>query len=112
VLHAVDSTDNFSPTTLQTWGQLVSHRSFLICLGTVFGQPWLGYSNRQHFRTIREFATGNSPFVIDRSWTRQLVSTCPYGYLRKVGGNIKATQYDAALDDIAPDQQALLENPQ
>jgi cephalosporin hydroxylase len=112
VLLAVDGTENFSPATLQAWGGLVSHRSFLICLGTVFGQPWLGYSSRQHFRTIREFATGDSPFVIDRSWTRQLVSTCPYGYLRKVGGNITAARYDAALDDIAPAQRALLENPQ
>jgi cephalosporin hydroxylase len=112
VLYAVDSTNNFSPATLQTWGGLVSHRSFLICLGTVFGQPWLGYSSHQYFRTIREFATGDSPFVIDRSWTRQLVSTCPYGYLRKVGGNITAAQYDVALDDIAQDQPALLENLQ
>jgi cephalosporin hydroxylase len=112
VLFAVDSTDNFSAATLQTWGELVSHRSFLICLGTVFGQPWLGYSRRQYFRTIREFATGHCPFVIDRSWTRQLISTCPYGYLRKVGGKITAAQYDISLDDIAPDQPALLENLQ
>ncbi len=112
VLYAVESVDNFSSTTLQTWSSLVSHRSFLICLGTVFGQPWLGYSSRQYFRTIREFAAGDSPFVIDRSWTRQLVSTCPYGYLRKVGGKITAAQYDVALDDIAPDQPTLMENPQ
>ena len=111
-LFAVDSTDNFSPTTLKTWGDLVSHRSFLICLGTVFGQPWLGYSSRQHFRTIREFASGDSPFVIDRSWTRQLVSTCPYGYLRKVGGHITADQYDAAFDDIETGRSAFLENLQ
>jgi cephalosporin hydroxylase len=110
VLYAVHSTDNFSSATLQTWGELVSHRSFLICLGTVFGQPWLGYSRRQYFRTIREFATGKCPFVIDRSWTRQLISTCPYGYLRKVGGSITAAQCDISLDDIASDQPALLEN--
>ena len=110
VFFAVESTNNFSAATLQTWGGLVSHRSFLICLGTVFGQPWLGYSSRQYVRTIREFAAGDSPFVIDRSWTRQLVSTCPYGYLRKVGVNITAAQYDVTLDDIAPDQPALLEN--
>ena len=112
VLLDVSGMEDVSPATLQAWGRLVSHRSYLVCLGSVFGQPWLGYSSRQHFKAIREFTAGDSPFVVDRSLTRQLVSTSPFGYLRKVGGITSAASYDDALDNLAPDQPALLENPQ
>lgn len=112
VLHAAGNTRQFSLATLQTWGALVSHRSYLICVGTVFGQPWLGYSTRQHFKTLREFTEGDPTFVIDRSWTRQLITTCPYGYLRKIGGGMNAASYDAALDDLTPVSASRLENKQ
>jgi cephalosporin hydroxylase len=98
VLHA-PSGGTLAAASLQAWGALVSHRSWLICLGTLFGQPWLGYSTRQHLQAIREFTGDNPGFVIDRSWNRQLLSTCPCGYLRRVGGAVTATSYDAALDE-------------
>jgi cephalosporin hydroxylase len=112
VLHAAGSAVSFSLASLQAYGALVSYRSYLICLGTLFGQPWLGYSSRQHLQTIHEFTSGDSPFVIDRGWNRQLISTCPSGYLRKVGGTVTAANYDAALDELALDQPSLLENAQ
>ena len=112
VLLDVGGMEDVSLATLQAWGKLVSHRSYLVCLGSVYGQPWLGYSSRQHFKAIREFTAGDSPFVVDRSLTRQLISTSPYGYLRKVGGGTTAASYDDTLDNFAPDQPALLENPQ
>jgi cephalosporin hydroxylase len=110
VLHAAGSAASFSLASLQAYGALVSYRSYLICLGTLFGQPWLGYSSRQHLQTIHEFTGGDSPFVIDRGWNRQLISTCPSGYLRKVGGAVTAANYDAALDELALGQPSLLEN--
>lgn len=100
VLYAPMAQTSLTTPSLHAWGQLVSHRSWLICIGTVFGQPWLGYASQQHLHAIREFTAGNSPFVIDRSWNGQLLSTSPSGYLRKVGGAITAATYDATLDDI------------
>ena len=106
VLHVAGSASVFSVESLRAYGALVSYRSWLICLGTLFGQPWLGYSSHEHLQTIRQFSAGDSPFVIDRSWNRQLISSCPGGYLRKVGGGITAATYDATLDIIAPDASA------
>lgn len=104
VLHAAGDAKRFNGATLAAWGKLVSHRSYMICVGTVFGQPWLGYSTRQHYKTLREFTEGNPMFVIDRSWTRQLITTCPYGYLRKTGGGVKAASYDATLDEFGAEE--------
>lgn len=101
VLFAAEPAECFNQASLQALGTLVSHRSYLVCLGTVFGQPWLGYSTHQHLRTIHDFINSESAFVIDRSRHRQLITTCPSGYLRKVGGAVTASTYDAALDDIA-----------
>lgn len=112
VLHAAGDARHFNRPTLTAWGELVSHRSYMICVGTVFGQPWLGYSTRQHYKTLREFTEGNPMFVIDRSWTRQLITTCPYGYLRKIGGGVNAANYDAALDDFVADKPLNLEKMQ
>lgn len=112
VLHAANPDAAFSSATLQAWGTLVSYRSWLVCPGTLFGQPWLGYSTHQYLQAIREFTSGDPSFVIDRSWNRQLISTCPSGFLRKVGGTVTATNYDAALDDLAPARHALLEHAQ
>ncbi|MHB1058744.1 MAG: CmcI family methyltransferase [Rhodanobacter sp.] len=110
VLYAANPDAAFSSATLQAWGKLVSYRSWLVCPGTLFGQPWLGYSTHQHLQAIREFASGDPSFVIDRSWNRQLISTCPSGFLRKVGGTVTATNYNAALDDLVPARHALLEH--
>jgi cephalosporin hydroxylase len=101
VLLAIDSIPEVSAELLMAWSTLVSHRSYLVCLGTVFGQPWLGYSTRQPLRIIREFIAAAPAFAIDRSRTRQLVSTCPCGYLRKLGGSVGEAQYDASLDQLA-----------
>ena len=100
VLYAPAVGTGLTLPSLIAWGELVSHRSWLVCVGTVFGQPWLGYANQCHLQTIRDFTAGKSPFVIDPSWNGQLLSTSPSGYLRKVGGVQTATDYDATLDDI------------
>lgn len=101
VLFATDPATHFTKDALHAYGALVSHRSYLVCLGTLFGQPWLGYSRHQHLQTVHDFIDGDHDFVIDRSRQRQLLSTCPSGYLRKVGGALTAATYDPALDDVA-----------
>lgn len=101
VLYAPMAQTSLTMSSLHAWGQLVSHRSWLICVGTVFGQPWLGYATQQHLHAIRDFTAGKSPFVIDRSWNGQLLSTNPSGYLRKVGGATTAANYDPSLDDLS-----------
>jgi len=106
VLHAAGSTEVFSIGSLQAYASLVSYRSYLICTGTLFGQPWLGYSSHQHLQTIREFIRGDSTFVMDPGWTRQLISTCPGGYLRKVGGSVTAADYNTTLDTLTSDATA------
>jgi cephalosporin hydroxylase len=77
---------------LATYARFVSFRSYLIFLGTVLGQPWLGYSNRWYLTAIRRFLAGGAPFVIDHSHDQQLISFCASGYLRRTG---QATCSDA-----------------
>lgn len=88
-------------TQLQAYANLVSYRSYLIFLGSAFGQPWLGYSSNWYLSAIRKFiADSDYAFVIDESWTRQWVTTCPYGYLRRVGGRTSSLAYDVRLDQF------------
>src|SRR5574337_302286 len=98
VLLVAGPATEFSLRSLRGYGALVSYRSWLVCVGTLFGQPWLGYSRHHHAQVIRDFTRADSSFVIDRQWNRQLISTCPGGYLRKVGGVMTAASYDASLD--------------
>lgn len=98
VLYQPDSGNAASVTArLQAYSRLVSYRSYLIFLGSVFGQPWLGYSSNWYLAAIRAFVA-DSPFVIDHSWTRQWVTVCPSGYLRKVDGRTSSLAYDQSLD--------------
>ncbi|HYM86595.1 MAG TPA: CmcI family methyltransferase, partial [Pseudoxanthomonas sp.] len=84
---------------MQAYAQFVSYRSYLVFLGSVFGQPWLGYSSNWHLSAIRRFVSGTG-FVIDDSWTRHWLTTCPSGYLRKVDGRTSAAAYDDSLDNL------------
>ena len=107
VLVATGPHTGFSVDGLRAWAALVSHRSWLVCLGTLFGQPWLGYSIHEHLQTIRDFIRAEPSFRVDRQRNRQLISTCPSGYLRRVGGQLTAATYDDALDIIpSPSQRS------
>jgi cephalosporin hydroxylase len=75
---------------LAAYARFVSYRSYLIFLGTVLGQPWLGYSNRWYLSAIRRFLAGGAPFVIDHSCDQQLISFCASGYLRRT---VQATSF-------------------
>ena len=82
--------------TLQAYSKFVTFRSYLIFLGTVFGQPWLGYSKNWYLANINKFVAASS-FKIETVWDRQLLSTCSSGYLRRVDANDK---YDPSLDQL------------
>ena len=76
------SPDDLIPAEmLSAYARFVSYRSYLIFLGTVLGQPWLGYSNRWYLSAIRRFLAGGAPFVVDDSCDQQLISMCASGYL-------------------------------
>jgi cephalosporin hydroxylase len=78
--------DDLMPSDmLAAYARFVSYRSYLIFLGTVLGQPWLGYSNRWYLAAIHRFLASGAPFVIDRSHDQQLLSFCAGGYLRRTG---------------------------
>lgn len=84
---------------LRAYAQFVSFRSYLIFLGSVFGQPWLGYSSYWFQSAINGFVA-SSAFVIDKTWNQHLISTSPNGYLRRVGDVGPFDAYDASLDNL------------
>jgi cephalosporin hydroxylase len=75
--------DHLPVESLRAYGRFVSRRSYLIFLGSVFGQPWLGYSKNWYLTAIKTFV-GETSFVIDESRNRQLVTTCPKGFLQRL----------------------------
>lgn len=111
VEHALDTQENvlvlFAPGNhdytpiepLRAYAGFVSVRSYLIVLGSVFGQPWLGYSKFWLESAIKTLVR-EAPFVIDHSRNQQLVTTSPNGYLQRVLDNVLAGGGDAA-DDLS-----------
>jgi cephalosporin hydroxylase len=83
VLVAPGDGDYMPIALLRTYAKLVSCRSYLICLGTVFGQPWLGYSKKWFLHELQIIAA-EAGFVIDYSRNQQLISVCPSGYLQRI----------------------------
>jgi len=78
---------------LRAYARFVSCRSYLIFLGSVFGQPWLGYSQNWFQKALRAL-TEEAPFVIDLSRDQHLITTCPMGYLQRTGGYLPALDED------------------
>ena len=85
VLYAPSAGDHFPIEALRAYSRFVSCRSYLIFLGSAFGQPWLGYSKNWFQKAIRMLAS-EVPFAIDFSRDQHLITTCPMGYLQRIGG--------------------------
>jgi cephalosporin hydroxylase len=83
VLIAPSDGDYMPVALLRAYANMVSCRSYLIFLGTVFGQPWLGYSKYWFLHELRIIAA-EAGFVIDYSRNQQLISICPSGYLQRI----------------------------
>jgi cephalosporin hydroxylase len=84
VLFAPRIQDSFPIAPLRAYARFVSLRSYLIFLGSVFGQPWLGYSKHWFAKAIRALVE-EAPMAIDETWTRHLITTSPLGYLQRIG---------------------------
>ncbi len=105
VLYVPGAQDVLPIEPLRAYARFVSMRSYLIVLGTVFGQPWLGYSSYWFQAAIRSFVAG-APFVIERGWNQHLITTSPGGYLRRVSAGDDAG-YDASLDQLNAFEESL-----
>jgi cephalosporin hydroxylase len=86
--------------TVRAYARFVTFGSYFVYLRSVFGQPWLGYSKYWHLRTIDNFLNQNNDFVVDKTWTQHLISSCPSGYLQRVRSLPPSTDYDPTLDNI------------
>jgi cephalosporin hydroxylase len=100
VLFAPQTDDYLPIESIRTYASFVSYGSYLVFLGTVFGQPWLGYSKYWHLTAIRKFIASGAPFTIDRTQEREIVSLCASGYLKRVRDLDKVRNYDPSLDCI------------
>jgi cephalosporin hydroxylase/GT2 family glycosyltransferase len=98
VLFAPTPGDDFPADVLRAYARFVSPRSYLVFLGSVFGQPWLGYSRHWFAKAIRVLVEG-APFAIDETRTRHLITTCPMGYLQRIG-NFDPPDEDADVVDL------------
>ncbi len=89
--------DDFLPTDLiANYGDLVSYRGYMVVLNTVYGQPFLGYSQYWFRKAITQLVqTGR--FTVDEARNPHLISTCAMGYLQRTGGVMSAELSDAAI---------------
>jgi cephalosporin hydroxylase len=55
-----------------------------VVLGSGHGQPWLGYATAWPQKALNSFVS-MQPFAIDHSRTAHLLTTCPLGFLQRIG---------------------------
>jgi cephalosporin hydroxylase len=84
---------------LRAYAGFVSYGSYLVYLNTALGQPFLGYSNRWPTKAIRMLTEGGR-YAVDQNLSQTFASTCPNGYVRRVGGLVELADYVADLDDL------------
>ena len=99
VLYAPREGEHIPLDGLRAYARFVSCRSYLIFLGSVFGQPWLGYSKNWFQKALRAL-TEEAPFVIDLSRDRHVITTCPMGYLQRTGGLVPALDEDELAETL------------
>jgi cephalosporin hydroxylase len=85
---------------LRRYAELVTYGSYIVYLNSALGQPWLGYSTRWPMKAIRMLTEHGERYAVDPRFDETLGSTCPKGFIRRVGGLIKVYEDDPALDDL------------
>lgn len=75
--------DTLPAPLLRAWARHVSLRSYLVCLNTTSGQPWLGYSTRFWLKAIK-LLLDEGEFVPDHALTGQIITTCAWGFLQRI----------------------------
>jgi hypothetical protein len=99
VLFAVHDPTDFRVGQLAAYAKLVSHRCYMVVLGTAQGHPWIGYSRLRARDAIRELVQLDRGLVIDTSWDRNVLSSCPSGFVVRIGDPYAT--YDESLDDLS-----------
>jgi cephalosporin hydroxylase len=84
VIYAPRKQDHLPLDVLHAYADFVSLRSYLIVAGSASGQPWLGYSRSWLMKAINTFADV-APFAIDLTRTQHLITSCPIGFLQRIG---------------------------
>jgi GT2 family glycosyltransferase len=84
VLYGCRPQDENLLAALHAYSEFVSLRSYLVVVGSAFGQPWLGYARAWTMKAINSFVDV-SPFAIDRMRTKHLITACPLGFLQRIG---------------------------
>jgi hypothetical protein len=93
--------DDYLPVeAIKTYASFVSFRSYFVFLGTVLGQPWLGYSRYWFAAAIRMFVQQDPAFVRDPTKSEQITVMCAQGYLKRVRRRNLFEAYDASLDEF------------
>jgi cephalosporin hydroxylase len=93
--------DDFRPVEeIKTYARFVSFHSYFVFLGTVLGQPWLGYSRYWFAAAIRQFLQQEPTFVRDPTKDEQIALMCAQGYLKRVRKRDLFEAYDTSLDEF------------
>ncbi len=99
VLYAVDSVPKLGAQNLADYARFVGHRGYLVALRTSRGQPWIGYARLRAQRAINEMVREDPCLVVDGSWERNVLTSCPSGFILRVGE--PSADYDESLDNIS-----------
>ncbi len=99
VLFAIRDPTDFRVGQLATYAKFVSHRCYMAVLGTARGHPWIGYSRLRARDAVHELVQIDRGLVIDSSWDRNVLTSCPSGFVLRIGDPYEA--YDASLDDLS-----------
>ncbi len=99
VLFAVDGQPKLTARNLADYAAFVGHRCYLAALRTARGQPWVGYARLRGSRAVVDLVQADPGLTIDTSWDRNVLTSCPSGFVLRTGPAQAA--YDESLDHIA-----------
>lgn len=99
VLYAISDPADFRVGQLVPYARWVSHRCYMVVMGGARGHPWINYAPLRVRDVVRELVRLDPGLVIDSSWERNIFTSCPSGFILRVGEPRKA--YEAALDDLS-----------
>jgi cephalosporin hydroxylase len=98
VLYAVDGQPKVTAQSLADYAGFVGHRCYLVALRTARGQPWIGYARLRGSRAVSDLVQADPALAIDTSWERNILTSCPSGFVLRVGD--ADAVYDERLDRI------------
>ena len=99
VLYAADGQPKLTVKNLADYAGFVGHRCYLVALRTALGQPWIGYARMRGARAVADLVKSDPSLVLDTSWERNVLTSCPSGIVLRVGP--PGRSYDESLDRIA-----------